>query len=184
MNNDELNTYIKHYIEHDKTNRAIMLTASWGTGKSYYIQNELIDFLMRRIKDCFEPVLVVPMCHIAVNLAISERASYGWERVVAQVAAVGEEEYALYLDQELSKMSHFWDEEQAYSYGIGLREWAINSKEYKWLSDNYPDDTPKSKGAYTTAKRKQSKRYLKLKELAAEKNYDLIDDVEAYLQQH
>lgn len=47
MNNDELNTYIKHYIEHDKTNRAIMLTASWGTGKSYYIQNELIDFLQK-----------------------------------------------------------------------------------------------------------------------------------------
>ncbi len=47
MKNDELNAYIKHYIEHDKTNRAIMLTASWGTGKSYYIQNELIDYLKK-----------------------------------------------------------------------------------------------------------------------------------------
>lgn len=47
MNNAELNNYIKHYIEHDKTHRAIMLTASWGTGKSFYIQNELIPFLSK-----------------------------------------------------------------------------------------------------------------------------------------
>ena len=47
MNNDELNAYIKHYVENDKTNRAIMLSASWGTGKSYYIQNELIDYLQK-----------------------------------------------------------------------------------------------------------------------------------------
>lgn len=45
MNNDELNGYIKHYIENDKTNRAIMLTAPWGTGKSFYIQQKLIPFL-------------------------------------------------------------------------------------------------------------------------------------------
>ena len=40
MTNDELNQYIKHYIEKDKTGRAIMLTGSWGIGKSYYIKNE------------------------------------------------------------------------------------------------------------------------------------------------
>ena len=45
MNNDQLNEHIKHYIEHDKTNRAIMLTGDWGIGKSYYIQKELIPFL-------------------------------------------------------------------------------------------------------------------------------------------
>ena len=45
MNNNELNDYIKHYIEHDKTNRAIMLTASWGTGKSYYVKIILKPFL-------------------------------------------------------------------------------------------------------------------------------------------
>ncbi len=42
MNSDELTKYIKHYIESDKTNSAIMLTAPWGTGKSYYIQNVLL----------------------------------------------------------------------------------------------------------------------------------------------
>lgn len=45
MNNEELNKYIKHYIEHDKTKRAVMLTGDWGIGKSYYIQNDLIPFL-------------------------------------------------------------------------------------------------------------------------------------------
>jgi hypothetical protein len=35
MTNDELNLYIKHYIEKDKTGRAIMLTGSWGIGKAY-----------------------------------------------------------------------------------------------------------------------------------------------------
>ena len=45
MTNDELNYYIKHYIEKDKTGRAIMLTGAWGTGKSYYIKNELKDYL-------------------------------------------------------------------------------------------------------------------------------------------
>ncbi len=45
MTNDELNHYIKHYIEKDKTGRAIMLTGAWGIGKSYYIQKSLIPFL-------------------------------------------------------------------------------------------------------------------------------------------
>ena len=47
MTNDELNYYIKHYIEKDKTGRAIMLTGAWGTGKSYYIKNNLIPFLSK-----------------------------------------------------------------------------------------------------------------------------------------
>ena len=41
----ELNNYIKHYLEEDKTNTAIMLTGEWGSGKTYYIENELIPFL-------------------------------------------------------------------------------------------------------------------------------------------
>ena len=45
MTNDKLNHYIKHYIEKDKTGRAIMLTGSWGISKSYYIKNELMPFL-------------------------------------------------------------------------------------------------------------------------------------------
>ncbi len=45
MNYDELNGYIKHYVEKDKTQSAIMLTGGWGTGKSYYIHNFLEPFL-------------------------------------------------------------------------------------------------------------------------------------------
>ena len=45
MTNYELNKYIQHYLENDKTHSAIMLTGEWGSGKSYYIQHELIPFL-------------------------------------------------------------------------------------------------------------------------------------------
>ena len=45
MNNQEMNKYILHYIENDRTHSAIMLSGDWGTGKSYYIQNDLIPFL-------------------------------------------------------------------------------------------------------------------------------------------
>lgn len=45
MNIDEMNEYIKHYLEKDKTQSAIMLSAPWGVGKSYYIKNVLVPFL-------------------------------------------------------------------------------------------------------------------------------------------
>ena len=45
MTYQELNQYILHYVTENKTKSAIMLTAPWGTGKSYYIQNELKPFL-------------------------------------------------------------------------------------------------------------------------------------------
>lgn len=45
MKADKLNAYIKHYLVADRTKSAIMLTAGWGTGKSYYIQNELLQYL-------------------------------------------------------------------------------------------------------------------------------------------
>lgn len=45
MRTSDLNEYIKHYYENDKSNSAIMLTGSWGSGKSYYIQHCLVPFL-------------------------------------------------------------------------------------------------------------------------------------------
>lgn len=45
MKADKLNAYIEHYLVADRTKSAIMLTAGWGTGKSYYIQNELLPYL-------------------------------------------------------------------------------------------------------------------------------------------
>ncbi len=45
MTTNEYNGYIKNYLENDKTQSAIMLTAPWGTGKSYYIRNDLSRFL-------------------------------------------------------------------------------------------------------------------------------------------
>ena len=48
MTYQELNQYILHYLTEDKTKSAIMLTGPWGTGKSYYIQNELKPFLEKK----------------------------------------------------------------------------------------------------------------------------------------
>lgn len=47
MTYQDLNQYILHYLTEDKTQSAIMLTAPWGTGKSFYIQNELKPFLAK-----------------------------------------------------------------------------------------------------------------------------------------
>ncbi len=51
MTNSKLNKYIKHYLEEDKTKSAIMLTGPWGSGKSHYINHELVPFLMKDDKN-------------------------------------------------------------------------------------------------------------------------------------
>lgn len=45
MTNRELNQFILHYIEQDRTKSAIMLNGDWGTGKSHYLRTNLIPFL-------------------------------------------------------------------------------------------------------------------------------------------
>ena len=50
MTVDELNCYIKHYLEEDKTKTAIMLTGEWGSGKTYYVENVLVPFLQEQKK--------------------------------------------------------------------------------------------------------------------------------------
>lgn len=45
MTYTEMNEFILDYLENDKTNRAIMLTGGWGSGKSYYVKNTLKPFL-------------------------------------------------------------------------------------------------------------------------------------------
>lgn len=53
MNDREYNAYIENYLNNDKTKSAIMLTAPWGMGKSFYIQNCLIPYLeMATDKKC------------------------------------------------------------------------------------------------------------------------------------
>lgn len=58
MNNTELNQFILHYLKEDKTKSAIMLNADWGTGKSYYIQNELIPFLGKEENGSYSCIVV------------------------------------------------------------------------------------------------------------------------------
>lgn len=48
MQASEVNEYILHYVQKDKTRMAIMLTGEWGSGKTYYIENELTHFLKNK----------------------------------------------------------------------------------------------------------------------------------------
>ena len=58
MTNSELSEYILHYVLEDRTKSAIMLTGGWGTGKSYYIQNELIPFLGKEENNNLQCVVI------------------------------------------------------------------------------------------------------------------------------
>lgn len=69
--NKELNEYIKHYLEKDKTRRAIMLSGAWGTGKSFYIQNILKPYL-----DQFDTKLVVVSLYGLKDLRELNKAIY------------------------------------------------------------------------------------------------------------
>ncbi len=48
MQASEVKEYILHYVQKDKTRMAIMLTGEWGSGKTYYIENELTHFLKNK----------------------------------------------------------------------------------------------------------------------------------------
>lgn len=45
MTFNEMNDFILNYLKNDITGRAIMLTGEWGSGKSYYVKNNLKPFL-------------------------------------------------------------------------------------------------------------------------------------------
>lgn len=47
MDVNELNEFIENYFKKNKTRSAIMLSAPWGSGKSYYIYNNLIPYLKK-----------------------------------------------------------------------------------------------------------------------------------------
>lgn len=48
--NSQRNQCILNYLENDKTNTALLLKGSWGTGKTYYIKQSLIPFLENKGK--------------------------------------------------------------------------------------------------------------------------------------
>lgn len=52
MNHKELNNYIFHYLKKDKTQTAIMLNGEWGSGKSFYLKNDLIPFFEKENATC------------------------------------------------------------------------------------------------------------------------------------
>lgn len=131
------------------------------------IDPELYEAVVRKGVFEYQRELITPLTFIAVNLYVCNHDELAApERLIAQLFASGEEEYARYLDEQLSTMAPFWNRDNTILYGETLREWCRNSYEYYWLQNYFPEQTPKSKGAYTTAKRKRSKRYLQLKEAA------------------
>ena len=52
MDINALNEFINNYLKKNKTRSAIMLSAPWGTGKSYYVSNALIPYLNKHNVDC------------------------------------------------------------------------------------------------------------------------------------
>ena len=72
MNQNELNKYIKHYLEKDKTQSAIMLSAPWGTGKSYYINNVLVPYL----NEYGKKVIIVSLYGLKDIIEISKSIYY------------------------------------------------------------------------------------------------------------
>lgn len=49
MTNEQICEHVKNYVKRDKTQSAIMLTAPWGKGKSYFVKNELIPYIEKDI---------------------------------------------------------------------------------------------------------------------------------------
>lgn len=68
MTTSELSNYILHYLKKDKTQTAIMLTGEWGSGKTYYIEHELVPFLKEKKADC----VVVSLYGLEDTFAISK----------------------------------------------------------------------------------------------------------------
>lgn len=56
MTNEQICKYIEHYVKKDRTKSAIMMTAPWGKGKSYFIQNELIPYVQKN--DGYQCILI------------------------------------------------------------------------------------------------------------------------------
>ncbi len=69
MNKNELNEYIKKYVEDINCYGAIMITGGWGTGKSYFLRNELIPYLKKNTK-C--SILVVSLHGLRSEFDISK----------------------------------------------------------------------------------------------------------------
>lgn len=55
---DQINHYVKHYLEKDQTQSAIMLNGPWGSGKSHYIRENLIPFLSDSDNGAYKCILI------------------------------------------------------------------------------------------------------------------------------
>lgn len=58
MTSQEMNNFIKNYIESSKLRSAIMINGPWGIGKSYYIENDLVPFIK---KECDYDIIQISL---------------------------------------------------------------------------------------------------------------------------
>lgn len=79
MNIEELNNFIKEYADTKMVKSAIMISAPWGTGKSYYINKSLVPFLKN---ECNIETIVVSLYglseleEISKNIFLELKASF------------------------------------------------------------------------------------------------------------
>ena len=79
MNIEELNNFIKEYADTKLVKSAIMISAPWGTGKSYYINKSLVPFLKN---ECNIETIVVSLYglseldEISKNIFLELKASF------------------------------------------------------------------------------------------------------------
>ena len=78
MNQSAYNEFFLNYLKNDRTRRAIMLTAPWGTGKSFYAKNELKPFLDRKGFRCIVVSLygLHSISEISKSIYLEIRAGY------------------------------------------------------------------------------------------------------------
>lgn len=69
---EELNQHIYRYFTGNKTKSAIMLTAPWGTGKSFYIQNHLKPFLEGKEKKDRYKCIIVSLYDVSSTAELSK----------------------------------------------------------------------------------------------------------------
>lgn len=95
MRLDELDKYILNYAKNDKTNLALMLSGEWGCGKSYYVRNELSNFLTKN------------------KIKVSYISLYGIKHET-ELAKL------LFLEVKYGNQTIDITEEKTKSYGVGL----------------------------------------------------------------
>lgn len=64
--NKELTTYLNEYLKMEKPQFAVMISGKWGCGKTYYIENQIIEWDKKKEKASGDSVVLKPI-YVSVN---------------------------------------------------------------------------------------------------------------------